>query len=167
MALRYSTGFVHHLLGGATGKCLADIFKDCVIDVYQGTIPANADTGVVAGATVPRLLGTLTKNGLPASITTDPLVSAVFGLNFGDPVDRSIDKDSAEVWQFKAAEAGTAQWFRMRLPNEDGVDPSAVYPRIDGTIGTVFSDAILSSTNIVIDNVYTMNRFKLAWPNPA
>lgn len=161
--LSYSTGLVHSLLR-ASGLSFADTLSGFVIDIYSGARPAAttptsaaADSAVVPSSTVV-LLGTVTKSGLPA--TGD---AAAFGLHFGDPALRAIDKAVGETWQFHGAVQGTASWFRVRMPGDTGLASDTAY-RIDGSIGTYSADAILSSTAIVTDNVYTLNRFKLTWP---
>ena len=156
MALSYSTGLVHSVLDLA-GTSFADTLGGFVIDVYSGTRPASADAAVVtSGSTV--LLGTITKSGLPA--TGDP---AVYSIHMGSAVLRALDKSTTETWQFSATVAGVAAWFRLRQPTDDGL-ASTTEVRIDGSIGTFSGDARLSSTDIVVANVYTLNRFKLTWP---
>lgn len=152
MALSYSTGAVHGLLG-TTG--FGTLFNDGVIEIYAGTRPTNADASVGSAT----LLGTVTVNG--GAFTPG---SATNGLGFGTPVDRSVDKASAEVWQFTAGASGTATWFRLKGNATDAGASSTSLPRVDGTISAFGGDATLTDTNLVLSNVYTFNRFKLTWP---
>jgi len=156
MAFKYSTGFVHTLFNSSIngGLPFAEIFKDGVIDIYSGTRPVNADAAVSG-----TLLGTVTLSG--AAFTPG---SPAGGLEFGTALDRSIDKASAEVWQFTAQAAGTATWFRIRGNAVDAGSSSTTLPRIDGTISAFGGDATLSDTNIVNGNVYTLNACKFTWP---
>lgn len=156
MALSYSTGLANAVLT-LGGTSFADTLGGFVIDVYSGTRPATADAAVVTSASTV-LLGTITLNGVAATGTASAYV-----VHMGSAVGRSVDKATAETWQFKAGAAGVAAWFRLRQPTDDGL-ASTTEVRIDGSIGTFSGDARLSSTDIVVDNVYTLNRFKLTWP---
>jgi hypothetical protein len=156
MALSYSTGLVHSLFS-PTGQGFGECLSGFVVDIYSNAVtrPTSADAAVPAGSV---LLGTITKGGVADD--GDPLV---YGLHFGEPALRAIDKLATETWQFTAKVAGVASWFRLRLPADTGAASTTVF-RIDGSIGTFSADARLSSTDIVIDNVYTLNRFKITWP---
>ena len=157
MAFSYSTGFVHKIFNNTAngGMGFAEIFKDGVIEIYSGTRPVNADA-----AKSGTLLGTVTKSG------GTPFVpgAADHGLEWGTASDRSIDKASAETWQFTAGASGTATWFRIKGNATDEGSRSTSLPRIDGTISAFGGDATLSDTNIVSGNVYTLNRCKFTWP---
>ncbi len=159
MALSYSTGLVNNTLS-VGGDSFGDSLGAFVIDIYSGTRPANADAAVVTSATTV-LLGTITKGGVAP--TGD---ASLYTLHMGTAADRAVDKASGETWQFKGSTAGVASWFRLRQPTDDGTAASPEFTdiRIDGTIGTFSGDARLSSTDIVVDNIYTLNRFKLSWP---
>jgi len=156
MALSFSTGLVH-LMFSPTGQAFGEALSGFAIDIYSNATarPVSSDAAIPVGSV---LLGTITKGGVPA--TGDP---TVYGLHFGDPAIRAVDKLATETWQFTAGTAGVASWFRLRLPTDDGLTSSAEL-RIDGSIGTFSADMRLSSTDIVVGNVYTLNRFKLAWP---
>lgn len=156
MALSYSTGAVHTLFNNVanSGKPFAEIFKDGVIEIRSGTRPVNADAAV-AGT----LLGLVTVAG--GAFTPG---QATNGLEFGTAADRAIDKSSSEVWQFTALASGTATWFRLRGNATDAGGASTSLPRLDGSISAFGGDATLTDTNIVLDNVYTFNRFKFTWP---
>lgn len=149
MAFSYSTGFVHKIFNNTAngGLGFAEIFKDGFIDIYSGTRPVNADAAVSG-----TLLGTVSVSG------------GGTGIEWGTAADRSIDKASAETWQFTAGASGTATWFRIRGAATDNNSSSTSLPRIDGTISAFGGDATLSDTNIVSGNVYTMNRCKFTWP---
>jgi hypothetical protein len=146
MALSYSTGLVHSILGSAG---LAGSFPlGFVIDVYSGTRPATADAAVVVNTTT-KLLGTIT-------------AASAAALHFGAPALRAVDKDSTETWSFTAIDTLKAVWFRVRTAAEDGIAASDVLFRIDGSV-SITSDLVLSDTNIVSGNTYTLNKFKLSW----
>jgi hypothetical protein len=158
MALSYSTGLVHGVLG-PSGSSLSELLRGFVIDIYSNATmrPTTADDGVPSGSV---LLGTVTKGGVPA--TGDP---STYWLSFGEPVGRAIDKHPDETWQFTAGvvpPGALASWFRLRLVAD--TQGSTGY-RIDGTVGAgATSDARLSDTAIVSGNIYTFNTFRLSWP---
>lgn len=152
MALSYSTATVHGLFGSTA---LYELFNDGVIEIYSGTRPTTADSAVGSAT----LLGTVTQNG--GAFTPG---SATNGLSLGTPADRSVDKNSSEVWQFTAVASGTATWFRLKGNATDTGAASTSLPRIDGTISAFGGDATLTDTSIVSGNVYTFNKFKFTWP---
>lgn len=158
MALSYSTGTVHKLLNDATngGAGFAEIFKNGIIDIYSGTRPTSADNALPSNAIH---LGRVTLNA-----NTFIAGQADNGLEFGAAADRQIDKATAEVWQFKGLANGQAAWFRMKSNAADDNLASASLARLDGSISQFGGDATLQNTSIVIDNVYTLNRFRLRWP---
>lgn len=158
MALSYSTGFVQALMGTTGG--MGTLLNGCVIEIYSGARPSSADLApITSGGVVPVLLGTITKGGVAPVGDV-----AAYGLTFGLPIGRVIDKSPTEVWQFKAAIAGVASWLRLKKPADSSTVDSTTFYRIDASIGTSFTDAVLSSTAVAIDNVYTFNEFKLSWP---
>lgn len=144
MTVRYSTGLLKKMLGDsavtAGSNGLAGCLKDGVIDIYTGGQPASADAAATG-----TWLGRVTQNH--AAWTAG---SATNGLEFDAPVGTVLSKAAAEVWSVVAAASGTAGWFRFRGnaadANTSGVDSlSTTLPRLDGAIGTLTGDLILSS----------------------
>lgn len=152
MSLSYSTGFVHAILNASGFK---ETFTNCVIDIYSGTRPTDANSAIGSVTKLGRV--TVSGGAFSDGVATN-------GLNFASPADRAIDKASGEVWQFTGLANGTATWFRIRGNAADNELSSTSLPRIDGTIAAFGGDVTLSNTSIVSGNIYTFNQCKLAWP---
>lgn len=138
----------------ANGGSLADIFNGGIIEIYSATRPTSADNAVSG-----TLLGMITKNG--GSFVAGTLTN---GLRFDVATDGSIDKPSADVWQFTGVASGVATWFRLKGNATDNGASSSTLPRIDGSIAAFGGDATLSDTNITIGKVYTSSKCKFTWP---
>ncbi len=155
MTIRYSTGARDKLLGDsavtAGSNGLAGIFKDGVIELYSGTQPATADAAVTG-----TLLATVTESG--AAFTPG---SPTAGLEFDAPSSGAIAKATGETWQYTGVAAGTIGWFRFKGNAADGggVDTTAV--RIDGSVGQVSGDMVLSNTLIAIGTPGTIDVFTI------
>ena len=137
------------------GKSFGEALKNGVIKIYGGTRPTNADASIGAAT----LLGTVSLNG-----STFTPGSPTYGLNFAAAANRSIDKVTADVWQFAGLANGTATWFRYVGNAADDTAASTSLPRVDGTIAAFGGDVTLSNTTIVTANIYTFNQCLLAWP---
>ena len=155
MAVRYSTGLLNKLLGDsavtAGSNGLAGILKDGIIEIYSGSQPATADSAVTG-----TLLATVTQNAGAFSAG-----SPTNGLEFAAPVGNVLSKSSSETWQYTGVAAGTAGYFRFKGNAVDAGGSSTLLPRIDGSIGTVSGDMILSTTSIVIGTPGTVDVFSI------
>lgn len=155
MTVKYSTGCLNKLLGengvdtGADG--LRGIFKDCVIDIYTGGQPANADAAATG-----TLLGRVT---VDAGAFTEGV--ATNGLEFDAPVAGVLAKAAAETWRFTGLANGVAGWFRLRGNAVDNGAVSTSLPRIDGSIGTTAGDLLLSNVNVVSGAPTTIDQFSI------
>lgn len=158
MALSWSTGCVHRWLNSAAngGVGFAEIFRDGIIDLYSGARPASADSAVPVGTV---RLARVTVNGgaFVAGAATN-------GLEFGPASARAIDKAVAEVWQYTGLANGVTTWFRFKGNGADDDLASTTLPRVDGTVGPFSADMIMIDNNIIIGQMYTLNRFRLRWP---
>jgi len=150
MAVKYSTGTLHKLLGS---QDLRTQFVNSVIDIYSGAQPADADS-VATGTKLARVTiaaGAFTE-GQPAN-----------GLNFDPPVGAVLSKAAAETWQYTGIAAGTAGWFRLRGNAVDSGAASTTLPRIDGSIsGTTGSgDMKLSNLTVAAGSPGTIDTFTI------
>ncbi|MNQ55872.1 hypothetical protein D3C85_699770 [compost metagenome] len=68
-------------------------------------------------------------------------------LLLGTPVDGTVEKDAAQVWQGTCAATGTAAFFRLALPADAG-DLSTAAVRIQGTVGVAGKDLNISSVSL-------------------
>jgi hypothetical protein len=129
------------------------------IYIYNGTQPANADA-----APTGTLLGIVTVGaGAWTAVSAN-----TNGLTFAAAANSSLDKASAETWQFKGLASGTAGWFRfvtgVTLADNLALDTTFVHPRIDGRIATSGAEMNLSSVTVVVDAMTTIDTFRITWP---
>jgi hypothetical protein len=150
MAYNYSTGFINKTLESIA----ADLDGGC-IEIYTGSRPTNADAPIKG-----TLLGIVTAGGLPFTAG-----NPANGLKFATvAADKTIDKDSTQVWQFKALETGVAGWLRLKANAVDAGGNSTDALRIDGSIAAFGGDATIEgSANIEKDKIYTLNKCTINW----
>lgn len=147
MSFRLSTGLRNAMLAGIGFKGAFDGGK---IDIFSGTIPANADTE--EGSGVQLVIITVGAGAFPAN-----------GINFDAPDAGSISGAAAETWQGLGLFNGTAAWFRMYGPTVVLGDSTTAI-RLDGTVGTSGADMIVSSTGIVLNATSTISSSTFTLP---
>lgn len=141
MAIKLSTKLCNTLLDNAStfgGK-----FSTPELRIYAGTVPATADAGVGAAtviAVVKQAAGALTF-----------AASAVGG----------VLTKSATAWTDPAATGGVGTFYRLVSAADDDLITAAVYPRVQGTVGTGAADMNLVSTTIAA-GLFTLNYFHVA-----
>jgi len=101
-----------------------DIFRNCRINFYNGTIPTTADD-----ATTATILWQVSKDGL-----------GVDGLTWENTVNGETKKSLTETWKGTVTTAGLQSWFRIFEENDDPALASTLNARIDGTIGISGAD---------------------------
>jgi len=150
MSVKYSTGTLNKLLGS---QDLKTQFTDCVIDIYSGAQPINADSAAI-GVMLARVT-------LSAGAFTEGL--ALNGINFDAPVGAVLSKAVAENWQYTGLAAGTAGWFRLRANAVDDALSSTTLSRVDGAISgsTGAGDMKLSNPVIAIGSPGTIDTFTI------
>lgn len=146
MTLKASTGLRNALL--VTGS-LRDTMDLGFINIYAGTVPADADAAL-GGAT---LLCTISNNSTGTGLTLESAVAAA-GV---------AEKTIAEVWSGVNAATGTASFFRYVAPADDGT-LSTSQPRIQGSVGVSGAELNLSSTSLTSAATQTIDFFNLALP---
>lgn len=149
MAESLSTGFANMICNAIKTE-----LANCVIGIYGGTKPANADT---TEGSAP-LLAWITLDG---GVFTSG--SATNGLNFDTITDGYLYKKASENWKFTglaAAGLGTvATWFRI-YENTVVTGDTTSSSRLDGNIGSSSSyEMQLSNTTIVEDGPGTVSTF--------
>ena len=150
MAVRYSTGTLNKLLGS---QDLRAQFTNCVIDIYSGAQPVDADSAVTGTKLAQvTLAGGAFTEGSPTN-----------GLNFDAPVGKVLSKAVAETWQYAGLAAGTAGWFRLRGNAVDSGAASTTLPRIDGSISgaTGSGDMKLSNLTVAVGSPGTIDTFTI------
>jgi hypothetical protein len=134
-------------------RAFKDIFRNCVIEIYSGSQPADADQA----ETGTKLLRITASGG-----AFTPGVAAN-GLSFGDPAGGVIAKATGETWVGAGIASGVAGWFRCYSNiYKTGQSTSAV--RFDGSVGTSGSQLNLSTTSIVQNQNTTIDTFQLTFP---
>ena len=139
-----STGYKRAILGP---QSFPDIFNGGRIRIFAAPRPAAAEAPE------------------PASALGD-VVRYMFdtGLEFFQ-ANEYIIKQNAHIWRFQATSPGTALWFRLTAPGDDG-QASLTQPRMDGDIAVIGQPAELSlvSTTIAAGDSILINSFNFTIP---
>ena len=130
-----------------------DIFANCTIHFYSGTVPANADADEGAGTKL-----------LEISVGSVAMTAgtATNGLNFDD-ITAGVLTKSAAAWSDVGLATGTAAWWRM-YDNGIITGASSTAIRCDGLVGTSGVAMILSSTSIVLGATTTVDTATFTMP---
>lgn len=150
MALKFSTGLRNAILDTNDLKSLLD---DGYINVYSGTVPADADAAL-GGAT---LLNTYSDDdqGSPNGLDFDASASG-----------GALGKAPAQVWSGTAVASGTASFFRFVKSGDTGNLSTTEY-RIQGVVGGAGADLFVQSTTFTSSVLYTLDYFSISIPVPA
>jgi hypothetical protein len=116
---------------------------DGAINIYSGTIPADADADVGAGT----LLATLT-----------------FNANWIGAAAAGVMTLAAIVSDTNVDASGTAAWFRMHDVSEGPTGSSATKKRIDGTVGTSGADLNFNTVTFVAGGTAAISSFTITLP---
>lgn len=151
MAWRISNKNLNSML-----DALADNHAGGAILVYEGSQPVNSHA-----APTGTLLGRVTKDAgawTPGQPTN--------GLHFAPAAGRALVKSPTEVWQVKGIADGTAGWFRFvaNAADSGALDETESLPRIDGRCGTSNAEMLMSSLEIRVNAITTVDAFTLRWP---
>lgn len=147
MAFQFSTGLKNGILGIDS---MDSLLSDGYVNLYGGTMPATADDA--EGSSV--LLTRYSNAGAQG---------AGNGLNFGDPDNGALSKDSTQVWSGEGINDGTASFFRFVTQADTGAaSPTEV--RIQGTVGGAGADMFVQSAVITEDTNYTIDYFTIVIP---
>lgn len=149
MTIRLSTGMVASMLNGGAGNGVKAGLALGFIDIYQGSQPADADTGSAGSLK----LGTVTVNGDGST-----------GVTFDATTTTTISKAAAETWKFTGLAAGVAGWFRFYQAGGSPTATSTTEKRIDGSIGTSGADMNITNTTIALSATTTVDACTLTLP---
>ena len=137
----------------SVSKTFKDIFRNNIIRVYSGTIPADADATEGAGVLLLKI--TLASGAVVPGVATN-------GNDFDAIVAGVLSKD-ANVWSGVGLADGTAAWWRMYDNGEiTGAEPTS--KRCQGSVGTGSVSFILSSTSIVTGATTTLDTANFTMP---
>lgn len=99
-----------------------------------------------------------------SNLTSTVITNAAPGLHLSYIVsDGTLTKVADEVWMGKCVASGTAGYFRFE-PFEDDDTQNSNSMRIQGTVGTVNSDMLVTTTSFVENSTQTIDTFTLTLP---
>ena len=141
------------ILAGANGGSFTDLFRNCVIDIYTGSQPTDANTAE-AGTKLASitLAGGIFVGGATAN-----------GINFGEVVAGVLSSEAGETWSGTGISAGTAGWFRC-YDNAYTVGASTSLIRFDGAVATSGSQLNMTNTAVTVDGTTTIDSVALTLP---
>jgi|ERR1700712_30431 len=141
-----STGLRNAIL---TASPFKTALANCIINFYSGTMPASADAAKPQDAL---LLCTISDGGTGGGLNWE--ATAAGG---------QLAKSSSQTWRGNNVTTGTATWWSMQLPNDDG-SASTTAVRMQGTLAAIGADINLSSVDLVSGAVQTLDYFVVALP---
>lgn len=145
MTLKVSTGARDALL--ATSP-LRDIVGGMVMRLYAGAQPSTADAALGAAT----LLCEISVNGDGTGVSFE--TSATSGV---------LRKEPVESWYGPILTSGTATFFRMEVPSDDG-SLSTTALRLQGTVASAGGDAYLPNTSLIQGGSQAIDYFSVAVP---
>lgn len=102
--------------------------------------------------------------GISSNITDTIISNAAPGLHLSYIVsDGTLNKVESENWVGKCVASGTAGYFRFE-PFDDDDSQNSNSMRIQGTVGTVNSDMLVTTTSFVENSTQTIDTFTLTLP---
>ena len=147
MAFHISTGLAESIMGGSSIKDTMDLG---FIDIYSGTVPADADESIGTATLLCRVSLNSTATGL--TLLQD---------------GRLLRKPPADVWSGTNAATGTATFYRQVLTGDTG-DLSTTDARIQGEVGlTNYSEMTLTDTSFVSGSTFALGGYVLEQPLSA
>ena len=141
------------ILSGANGGSFTDLFRNCVVDIYTGSQPTDADT-----AETGTKLASIT---LSSEAFTGG--AAANGVNFGEVVAGVLAKEAGEVWSGVGLAAGTAGWCRI-YDNAYTLGNSETEVRIDGAVATSGAQLNMTNTSVAVGGTTTIDSVALTLP---
>lgn len=137
----------------ACGKTFKDVFRNCTIHVYSGTVPATSDADEGSGTKL-----------LEISVDSVAMVAGTpdNGLDF-DAIAAGVLSKSADVWSDAGLANGTAAWARL-YDNGIITGASSTAKRCDFLVGTSGVALILSTTSIVLGATVTIDQCNITMP---
>ena len=153
MAIQYSTALKNGILVGNSLRALLASGDGMRLYIYSGTVPANADA-----STDGTLLVTITDNGGSGALTLEATASGGY-----------VSKTVAQVWSgvITALGTNTATHFRLGVGDATAMAAAADLNtgyRIQGTVGTVGADLILSNANLTEGNTQGIGVAQFGFP---
>jgi hypothetical protein len=145
MSIKISTGVRNHMLVTGSFKNAMD---GGVLKIYAGTEPANADASIGSAT----LLCTVSNNSAGTGITFAAAAS-----------DGVLVKTASEVWSGAVTLGGVATFYRFVSLSDDG-SLSTSAKRVQGVVGLVGVDLLVSTTTFVLGSTRIINSFTIGMP---
>lgn len=143
MTVKISTGLRQYLAG--TGSLRGAFNGSARISIYAGAEAADAD----AAATGATLLNVITAGGSP--------------LEFEAAADGVVAKSTAQTWSANNVASGVATWFRLEITTDDRT-ASTTALRLQGSIGPVVGDMVMTNPNLVSGAPKQIDNFGMTVP---
>lgn len=132
----------------AVGGSLRDALNNGFVRIYSGAEPASADAAL-GGAT---LLCEISAGGNGTPLTFEDTAP-----------NGTLSKSVSEAWSGTNLGNGNPSFFRYVLAADSG-DASTSAPRIQGSVGGIGSDMVITSLPLVQGNPQTFELFQLTVP---
>lgn len=132
----------------AVSGSLRDILNNGLIRIYSGPVPASADAAL--GSAV--LLCEISAGGDGTPLTFEETAP-----------NGTLSKSASEVWTGTTLQTGTPSFFRYVLATDTG-GASTTEPRIQGSVGGVGSDMVITSLPMIQGNPQAFELFQLTVP---
>lgn len=142
---KFSTGLRNKLLDTSSFKT---IFNLGFVEVWAGTVPADADQSTAGCTLLCRYSNNNTATGLTFASTA---------------AGGAITKNLGETWSKAAAGTGAATFWRL-VAAGDTQALSTTEARVQGTVGLAGADLNLTSLSYVASTVYTLDAFSIGIP---
>lgn len=138
----------------SVAKTFKDVFRNCTIHIYSGTVPADADADEGSGTKL-----------LEISVDSVAMVAGTpdNGLDF-DAIAAGVLSKSADTWSDAGLANGTAAWWRM-YDNGIITGASSAAKRCDGLLGTSGVTMTLSTTSITLGATVTLDVANFTQPS--
>lgn len=140
----------------SVSKAFKDVFRNAIIRVYAGTVPADADADEGAGTLLLKI--TVSSGAMTPGTATN-------GLDF-DAIVAGVLSKSSSTWSGLGLATATAVWWRM-YDNGEITGVSTTAKRCQGLVGTTGKSMILSSTSIVSSVTTTLDIANFTMPANA
>lgn len=141
------------VLASARGGSVADIFRQGVIRIFAGSMPADADT--TEGSTA---LVEITQGSATFVAGTEEN-----GLLLGEGASGVLHQEDGETWSGVAASSGTAGWARF-YDNSLTTGASTTAIRFDVDIATSGAAFVMTNTSVTSGGTTTVDSVAITLP---
>lgn len=145
--MKRSTALRSYIIGqGSLNAALTDL----VLTIYGGTVPDSADAALADDV---QALCVVSAGGDGTGLQWEQ-----------DIASGALIKSSNQVWQGTNTASGTATFFRLQTPTDDG-SASTALRRMQGTVGIANADLVASSATFTQGDGFKLNNFVVTIPS--